>query len=32
MKGKRDEAAYERARRQLKTLKKKRYNPILTKS
>lgn len=32
MKGKRDEAAYERARRQLKTLKKKRWNPMLTKS
>lgn len=32
MKGKRDEAAYERARRRLKTLKKKRWNPMLTKS
>jgi transposase len=32
MKGKRDEAAYERARRRLKTLKKKRSNPMLTKS
>jgi transposase len=32
MKGKRDEAAYERARRRLKTLKKKRSNPVLAKS
>lgn len=32
MKGKRDEAACERARRQLKTLKKKRCNPMLAKS
>jgi transposase len=31
MKGKRDEAAYERARRQLKNLKKKRSNPMPTK-
>jgi len=31
MKGKRDEAAYERARRQLKRLKKKRLNPMPTK-
>jgi transposase len=31
MKGKRDEAAYERARRQLKSLKKKRSNPLRTK-
>ena len=31
MKGKRDEVAYERARRQLKTLKKKRSNPRPTK-
>lgn len=31
MKGKRDEAAYERARRALKRLKKKRSNPLLTK-
>ena len=32
MKGKRDEAAYERARRRLKTLKKKPSNPVLAKS
>lgn len=31
MKGKRDETAYERARRQLKQLKKKRLNPMRTK-
>ena len=31
LKGKRDETAYERARRQLKKLKKKRWNPLPTK-